>query len=129
MSNGLKGLISGVMLLVPASVWAMSAPGGTDGQSQGGFALFMPMILVFLIFYFLMIRPQAKQQKQHQALLKQLKRGDEVITASGIFGKVTSVTEETIGLEVADNVRIRLEKKQVGRVVTEPETPKEKAKK
>ena len=78
------------------------------------------MILVFLIFYFLLIRPQAKQRKHHQAMLTEIKRGDEVVTAAGIHGKITSVTDDTVGLEIADNVRIKLDKKQIGQVLTAP---------
>ena len=107
--------------------WAMAAPGGEEKSPGGALGLFAPMILVFLIFYFLLIRPQAKQQKKHQALLKQLQRGDEVVTAAGIHGKITSVTDDTVGVEIADNVRIRVDKKQIARVKSEqPEAPKSK---
>lgn len=122
-------VLGGILLsfCFAGNVWAMAAPGG-DKQSPGGaLGLFAPMILVFLIFYFLLIRPQAKQQKKHQALLKQLQRGDEVVTAAGIHGKITSVTDETVGVEIAENVRIRIDKKQIARVKSErPEAPKSK---
>lgn len=118
-----KKLITWVMTVssfsLASSAWAMSAPGGQEGQgSGGGFALFMPMILVFLIFYFLLIRPQSKQQKKHQALLKEIKRGDLVVTSSGIHGKIASVTDAMVGVEIAENVRIKMDKKQVAQVVS-----------
>jgi len=102
----------------PSLTWAL-ASSGEDGEGSspaGNLGLFAPMILVFLIFYFLLIRPQAKQQKKQRAMLKTLQRGDEVVTAAGIHGKITSVTEETVGVEIADNVRVRLDKKQIARV-------------
>lgn len=76
------------------------------------------MILVFVIFYFLMIRPQQKQRKQHQALLSNLKKGDEVITSSGIYGKVTGIADNVVTVEIADNVRIKLDKAQVATIKT-----------
>ncbi len=123
-----KGGLGGILLsLLPIVSWAMSAPGGEGGKGAGGgLGLFMPMILVFLIFYFLLIRPQAKQQKKHAAMLSEVKRGDEVVTASGIFGKITSVTDATVGVEIAENVRIKLDKKQVAQVLTGAEPAEKK---
>lgn len=119
-------LIMSLTHLFAADVWAMSAPEGQEGKgSGGGFALFMPMILVFLIFYFLLIRPQAKQQRKHQSLLKELKRGDLIITSSGIHGKIISVTDTTVGVEIAENIRIKMEKKQVSQIIT-PQVATEK---
>ncbi len=87
--------------------------------AQGStFQMFLPMILVFVIFYFLMIRPQAKQKKQHQLLLAGLKRGDEVVTTAGIHGKVSMVTDNVVTIEIADNVRIKMEKQHVALVKT-----------
>ena len=80
--------------------------------------MFLPMILVFAIFYLLMIRPQQKQRKQHQALLGNLKKGDEVITASGIHGKVHGIAENIATIEIAENVRIKMDKQQVAVVKT-----------
>lgn len=114
---------------VASNAWAMAGSPGKDGQAPaGGLTLFAPMILVFLIFYFLLIRPQTKQQKQHQQLLTTLKRGDEVVTAAGIHGTITSVTDTTVGVEIAENVRVRMEKKQVAQVKTK-ESAEDKGKK
>ncbi len=91
--------------------------GSAKPQPAGGaFGMFLPMILVFAIFYFLMIRPQQKQRKQHQALLQNLKKGDDVVTTSGIHAKVTGVADNLVTLEIADNVRIKLDKSQVATV-------------
>jgi preprotein translocase subunit YajC len=119
----LVSFVASIIFVSPAA-WAQeggSKPGG------GGLGLFAPMILVFLIFYFLLIRPQSKQQKRHQELLKTVERGDEVVTSAGIHGKVTSVTEQTVSLEIADNVRIRLDKKQIAQVKNKPAEPPKKS--
>lgn len=85
------------------------APQGTGGE-QG----IMPTLMLFgvmaLIFYFFLIRPQSKRQKEHKSLLEKLKRGDEVVTGGGIIGRVHSVTDTIITLEVSQNVRIRIAK-------------------
>ncbi len=75
--------------------------------------MFLPMILVFVIFYFLLIRPQSKQRKQHQELLNTLKKGDEVVTSAGIHGKVHGVADNVVTLEIADNVRVKMDKQQI----------------
>lgn len=89
---------------------------GTKPAQGGGFQMFLPMILVFVIFYFLLIRPQSKQRKEHQKLIQNIKKGDEVVTASGIHGKITGVADNILTLEIADNVRIKMEKSQVATV-------------
>ena len=78
--------------------------------------MFLPMIIVFGIFYLLMIRPQAKQKKQHQQLVQNLKKGDEVVTSAGIHGKIAGVVENLVTLEIAENIRIKLDKQQVATV-------------
>ncbi len=75
--------------------------------------MFLPMVLVFGIFYLLMIRPQQKQRKQQQQMVGALKKGDEVVTSAGIHGKIHGVADNIVTLEVADNVRIKLDKQQV----------------
>ncbi len=75
--------------------------------------MFLPMVLVFVIFYFLLIRPQSKQRKQHQELVNNLKKGDEVITAAGIYGKIHGVADNIVTVEIADNVRIKMDKQQI----------------
>jgi len=73
------------------------------------------MMVVFVaIFYFLLIRPQQKKAKEHQALVSKLSTGDEVVTTGGILGKVTEVGESFVTMEIADGVRIKVQKFQVG---------------
>src|ERR1700709_1067144 len=80
--------------------------GGTDLMSNIGGVL--PFILIFVIMYFLILRPQQKRSKQHQELVKNLRRGDTIITSGGLIGKVTKVLDdEQVEVEVADGVRVR----------------------
>ncbi len=72
-----------------------------DSGAAGGLAQFLPIILMFVVLYFLMIRPQMKRQKEHRKMVSELAKGDEVITAGGLLGKVSRVTDNYIALEVA----------------------------
>ncbi len=75
-----------------------AAPGGVEGFLMQ----VLPLILIFVVFWFFLIRPQQKRQKEHQKLVDGLTRGDEVITAGGLMGRVASVEEQTVGLQVAE---------------------------
>ena len=90
------------MLVTPA--YAQAAGGG-----GGAFASFLPLILIFLIMYFLLIRPQQKKMKEHQAMVSALRRGDQVVTAGGVVGKVTKVRDDgEVEVEIAQGVNIRV---------------------
>jgi len=93
--------------------WAMGPQPQGGGQADGLGALvstLLPFILIFVIFYFLLIRPQQKRAKEHQKMLESLKRGDKVITAGGIYGVVESVGTKTVTLKIAENVKVRFGK-------------------
>jgi len=114
----LKGLVLAGLVVAanPALVLAMgSGPQGGEGKGGAGAGLgALPMLLIiFAIFYFLLIRPQQKQVRQHQDLIKGLKRGDEVITSGGIHGRIVEIEGAVVVLEVADRVKIRVVKDQV----------------
>ena len=114
------------LTLITSPLWAMGQPpAGPDGKpaSGGGMSLFIPMILVFVIFYFLLIRPQSKQRKKTQEMVNQLKKDDEVITSAGIHGRVTGITDNVITLEVAHNVRIKVERSSVAQLKTQSPAP------
>lgn len=95
--------------------FAQSAP-GLGGA--GGMLGFLPLVLVFIIFYFLLIRPQQKKAKEHQEMLSRLKKNDEVMTSGGIYGKVVALAENVVTVEVAPNVRLRVQRPHIASVVT-----------
>ncbi len=88
-------------------ILAMAAPPG-GGQSPSPWMNFVPLLLVFVIFYFLLIAPQRKKQKQHTQMLANLKSGDRVVTSGGLHGTVVGVTESTIQLRIADQVKVEI---------------------
>ena len=88
---------------------------GMPGSGPGGqFAPILMMVVFVVIFYFLLIRPQQKKAKEHQALVSKLSAGDEVVTTGGILGKVTEVGDSFVTIEIADGVRVKVQKFQVG---------------
>ncbi len=102
-------------------LYAMGGAGGGGGQAApGGIdGTFIFMIIATIgIIYFLIMRPQQKQQKQHKQMLGALQRGDEVVTAGGIYGKVIEIEEGTVDLKVAEGTKIKIERSRVSRVVT-----------
>jgi preprotein translocase subunit YajC len=97
---------------------AHAMAGGGSGQ-QGGLAAFLPLILIVVVFYFLLIRPQTKRQKEHKVLLSTLRKGDKVVTNSGMFGTIVGMDdkENKVVLKVAENVKIEFLKSSIaGRV-------------
>ncbi|HID97112.1 MAG TPA: preprotein translocase subunit YajC [Thermodesulfobacteriaceae bacterium] len=98
---------------IASIAFAMGPPPG--GESGGGNPImaFLPLIIIFAIFYFLMIKPQQKRAKEHRNFLDSLRRGDEVMTAGGIIGRISGLTEQVVTLEVADNVKIKVARSQI----------------
>jgi preprotein translocase subunit YajC len=88
-----------------------STPGA---GAAGGFASFIPLILIFVVFYFLLIRPQQKQAKQHQAFLNDLKKGNKVITKGGVYGQINNLTDTVVTLEIAKGVEIKVSRDAIG---------------
>ena len=88
------------------NILLMASPNG----ESGGFGALIPLLLVIVIFYFFMIRPQMKRQKEVRNFRDSLKKGDRVLTIGGVYGKIVEVSETTVMLEIADNVRIKVEK-------------------
>jgi preprotein translocase subunit YajC len=105
--------------------YAQTVP-GIGGPSQ--LISFLPLVLVFIIFYFLLIRPQQKKAKEHQQMLSKLKKNDEVMTSGGIYGKVINLADNVVTLEVAPNVRIRVHRPQISAVTTGDRTSAKEAK-
>lgn len=105
------------MLISPA--FAQTAPaaaaGGGDFMSQ--ISGMLPLVLMFVVLYFIMIRPQMKRQKEHRAMVEALARGDEVVTAGGLLGKVANLDEQYLYLEVASGVTVQVQRHAVTQVV------------
>lgn len=93
------------------------AMGNLGGAGQGGgsnqLMAFAPLILLFVVFYFLLIRPQQKKAKQQKTFLENLKKGDEVVTSGGLYGKITGITNDTVTLEIAEKIRVRVLKSSI----------------
>ncbi|MHC8509302.1 MAG: preprotein translocase subunit YajC [Rhodospirillales bacterium] len=88
------------------------------GMMGGGFEAFIPLILIFVVFYFLLIRPQQKKMKAHKEMLAAVKRGDNIITGGGVFGKVHKVQEDgVLQVDIAENVRVKVARDMVSAVV------------
>ena len=91
-----------------SNAYAMAGGAGAQGGSAGGAQGIFMLLIMFAIFYFLLIRPQQKRAKQHKALIEALKPGDQVVTAGGIHGKVVSVQESVVTIEISAGVRIKV---------------------
>jgi preprotein translocase subunit YajC len=88
-----------------------ASPGGNQWMS------FLPLILLFVVFYFLLIRPQQKKAKQQKQFIENLKKGDEVVTSGGLYGKITGLTDTTVTIEIAEKVRVKVAKNAVAQQV------------
>lgn len=88
-----------------------------QGPAGGGLNFFVPLIFIFVIMYFIMIRPQKKRQDEQKKLVAALKTGDRVVTGAGIHGLISNVKEATVMLKVADNVKIEIEKSAITNVL------------
>ena len=109
-------LLPNLFLLAQAT-----APAGTPAPPQPSLiGSLMPLLFIGVIFYFLLIRPQQKRQKEHRALIAALKTGDQVVTAAGIHGIVANVKETTVVLKIAENVKIEVDRDAIARVAKKP---------
>ncbi len=90
-------------VITPANAAAAPAAGS-------GIASLVPLVVIMVIFYFLLIRPQQKKLKQHRTLIESLKKGDKIITGGGLYGKVIDVQEDTLKVEIADGVRVKVQR-------------------
>jgi preprotein translocase subunit YajC len=115
---GLKGILSrfGILLtflevnMFSDIVFAMTGAPKDAGDAGPGalFSSFLPLILIFAIFYFLLIRPQSKKAKDHKKMLEDLKKGDKILTSGGIYGLIESIEGDTVAVKIAENVRIKV---------------------
>ena len=93
------------------------AQGAAGAVGPSPIVSLMPIALMFIVLYFLLIRPQQKRAQDHKSMVQGLKRNDEIVTTGGIYGRVQSIADDVLVLEIAPNVRIRLEREQVASVV------------
>jgi preprotein translocase subunit YajC len=99
-----------------SAAWAQGAPANGAPQGGSGMTLFF-MIAMFVVFYFLLIRPQQKRVKEHRALVAALAKGDEVVTAGGMVGRVTDLTDNYVTVEVGEGVNIKLQRQAIQTVL------------
>lgn len=96
-----------------SSAFAQTAGGDTTSSLMG----LLPLVLMFVVLYFVMIRPQLKRQKEHKAMVEALAKGDEVVTAGGFLGKVSKLGETYVGVELADGVEVQMQRTAVVQVL------------
>ena len=101
------------MFISSAYAQTASAAGGTQGTLMS----MLPLVLMFVVLYFVMIRPQMKKQKEHKAMIEALAKGDEVVTAGGMLGKVSKLGDAYIGVELAAGVEVQLQRSAVVQVL------------
>ncbi len=100
-----------------STAYAMGQGGGA-GQA-GGIAGFLPIIILFAIFYFLLIRPQQKKAKEHREMIANLKKGYRVVTSGGIYGTISSLDDTTVTLEIAEKVKVKVIRGNIAAVITD----------
>ncbi|HLS82213.1 MAG TPA: preprotein translocase subunit YajC [Steroidobacter sp.] len=99
-------------LISTAAAQAQGAPGQPSALMQ-----FLPLVLIFVVFYFLLIRPQTKRAKEHRAMVAALEVGAEVVTSGGILGRVTELTEQYLTVEIADGVQVKVQRHTISQVL------------
>jgi preprotein translocase subunit YajC len=95
-------------------IFALASPGGEGGNPL---TMFIPIIMVFIVFYLLLIRPQQKKQKEHQKLLSELGKGDKVVTNGGLYGTISDAKEHVVILKIAENVKVEVVKSAIATVI------------
>tara|TARA_B100000925_G_scaffold145040_1_gene108599 strand:+ start:9624 stop:10037 length:414 start_codon:yes stop_codon:yes gene_type:complete len=104
-------------LLILAQEAAPAAPAGAEGApAGGGLGMFVPMILIMVMFYFILIRPQRKQQKAQEEMRKTLGKGDKVVSIGGIHGLVTGMTDKTVSVKVSDGISLKFDRSAIASV-------------
>jgi preprotein translocase subunit YajC len=99
-------------LISTAAAQAQGAPGQPSALMQ-----FLPLVLIFVVFYFLLIRPQTKRAKEHRAMVAALEAGAEVVTAGGILGKVVELSDQFVVVEIADGVKVKVQRHTITQVL------------
>jgi preprotein translocase subunit YajC len=95
--------------------------GGSGGGQSGGLGAFLPLIIIFAIFYFLLIRPQQKKAKQHKQILSALKKGDRVVSSGGLHGVITGLSDDVVTMEISPKVRVKVSRASIAGVARKAE--------
>ncbi len=103
--------------MLTGTAWAQAAGAGAQPSPLLQMA---PLLLIFVVFYFLLIRPQQQKAKEHKEMISNLRLNEDVITAGGLYGKVVALSEKIVTLEIAPNVRVRVDRSQINDVVSDP---------
>lgn len=101
-----------------SSAFAQTAPAAAAGSDmQSSLMSMLPLVLMFVVLYFVMIRPQMKKQKEHRTMIEALAKGDEVVTAGGMLGKVSKLGDSYIGLEIANSIDVQVQRSAIVQVL------------
>ena len=102
-NHSIAAMAAASALITPAMAEGVGGPGG-------GIASLLPLVLIMVIFYFLLVRPQQKKVKEHRTIIEALKKGDKVITGGGFYGTVVDVKDDFLKVEIAENVRVKIKR-------------------
>lgn len=100
-----------------SSAFAQTAPAATGGETSSSLLSLLPLVLMFVVLYFIMIRPQMKKQKEHKAMIEALAKGDEVVISGGVLGRVSKLGDAMLGVEVANGVELQVQRGAVVQVL------------
>ena len=100
-----------------SQAFAQTAPAASGGGTESSLLSLLPLVLMFVVLYFIMIRPQMKRQKEHKAMVEALAKGDEVVTAGGVLGRVSKLGETYLHVEVANGVELQVQRSSVVQVL------------
>jgi preprotein translocase subunit YajC len=100
-----------------SQAFAQTAPAASGGGTESSLLSLLPIVLMFVVLYFIMIRPQMKRQKEHKAMVEALAKGDEVVTAGGMLGRVSKMGETYVHIEVANGVELQVQRSSVVQVL------------
>ena len=112
-------------LIAVATAMALITPAYAEaGGGDSGFASLIPLVLIMVIFYFLLIRPQQKKLKEHRNLVDELKKGDNILTGGGLYGRVINVKDDVLQVEIAEGIRVKVKRDTIAGIADiEPEKP------
>ncbi len=100
-----------------SQAFAQTAPAAATGSTESSLMSMLPLVLMFVVLYFIMIRPQMKRQKEHKAMIEALAKGDEVVIGGGVIGRVAKIGESMLNVEVANNVELQVQRSAVVQVL------------